>query len=59
MNNPEFDRLVGGLAFLLSIAVLSYIAVTTRSEVAIGGIIAVAAAGNGFFMRGRTTPPAP
>lgn len=57
--NTTFTEIVGALGFLLALAVLAYIAVITQSEVALGGIIAVAAGGKDFFLRGRVQPPTP
>ena len=58
-NDFTFTGLVGAAGFILALAVLSYITLVTGSEVALGGIIAVAAGGKDFFLRGRVQPPTP
>ena len=56
---PTFTDLIGGAGFIIALGVLGYIVVTTGSEVALGGIIAVSVGGKDFFLRGRVQAPAP
>ena len=50
---PKFAEAVGAAGFLVAVLVLAGYAVIFQSDVALGALIAVVAAGNGFFLRGK------
>lgn len=57
-----FTDLIGAIGFMAAMAVLAYITISTDGatrDVALGGIIAVAAGGKEFFLRGRVQAPTP
>ena len=58
MQQPTFGEAVGGLAMLAALAVVAYIAVVGKSEVALGGLLAILSAGAGYFLRAKLSPPA-
>ena len=52
-----FGEAVGGLAMLAALAVVSYIAITTRSDTALGALLVVVSGGCQFFLRAKIDPP--
>jgi hypothetical protein len=59
---PTFAELIGALLGLASLAVVAYLAVSSTGDVrslAVGALVAVVAAANGFFLRAKVVPPSP
>ncbi len=54
-----FNEAIGGGAMLLALVVVSYIAITTKSEVALGALIVVVSGGVQYFLRAKLQPATP
>lgn len=57
MQQPTFSEAVGGFLTFVALVVLSYIAIRTNSEVAVGALIVVVSGGAQYFLRAKVQPP--
>ncbi len=53
MKAPKFEEAVGALLATIALLVVSFVAIVTLNEIALGALIGVVAAATGFYLRGR------
>ena len=54
---PKFHEAIAAIGFLGAEAVIAWVAVAHNEPQALGALIALTAAGTGFFLRGKVQPP--
>ena len=56
MKPPSFGEAVGALLALIATGVIAWAVIGQQNAIALGALIAVIAAANGFFLRAKVQP---